>query len=235
MDKKKNKITQHFIQHQPKCIHIYISNRAYSNRDRLNQVKRSVTKSSPRLRAMPHTSRNKRSTIPAQKRLQVTADDGWTHVTSGSNVRRLLRTTRVRNSDSITVNRYESEALESASSIPATTSGKTVNDESMLSPAEAPSRLTLPELQAQFRAYRERWRASETWAALAGCLDEWMRAQRGTAVQDSPVGVVDAIVCIGLGSPSGFLRDGWVDRRAVSMYQLAALESIKERLSGGEC
>lgn len=38
---------------------------------------------------------------------------------------------------------------------------------------------------------------------------------------------VERIVCVGLGSPSGFLRDGWVDRRSVSMYQLAALESIK--------
>lgn len=41
---------------------------------------------------------------------------------------------------------------------------------------------------------------------------------------DSHSGV--SVVCIGLGSPSGFLRGGWVDRRAVSMYQLAALRSI---------
>lgn len=43
------------------------------------------------------------------------------------------------------------------------------------------------------------------------------------------------IVCIGLGSPSGFLRGGWVDRRAVSMYQLAALASILEWIGSFLC
>lgn len=36
------------------------------------------------------------------------------------------------------------------------------------------------------------------------------------------------IVCLGLGSLSGLLRGGWVDRRNVSLYQLAALVSIIE-------
>ncbi|PYI26696.1 hypothetical protein BP00DRAFT_430080 [Aspergillus indologenus CBS 114.80] len=36
------------------------------------------------------------------------------------------------------------------------------------------------------------------------------------------------IICIGLGSPSGFLRGGWVDRRSVSLYQLNALMSVVE-------
>ncbi|KAJ5573947.1 uncharacterized protein N7459_008374 [Penicillium hispanicum] len=180
---------------------------------------------------MPHTSRNKRSAIPAQKRLQVTADDGWTHVTSGSNVRRVLRTARVRNDNSIGIETAYSVTGTSATSQPNTNTTTTTIDEPVLGPAEAPSRLTLPELQDQYRGYRERWLGSETWAALAACLDERMRQRRDAAAQDSCAGAVDAIVCIGLGSPSGFLRDGWVDRRAVSMYQLAALESIKERIS----
>lgn len=49
---------------------------------------------------------------------------------------------------------------------------------------------------------------------------------------------IDSIICIGLGSPSGFLRGGWVDRRLVSLYQLAALvdvvASISSSSSAGE-
>jgi hypothetical protein len=44
-----------------------------------------------------------------------------------------------------------------------------------------------------------------------------------------------SIVCVGLGSPSGFLRGGWVDRRAVSMYQLAALASILKWIGSFLC
>lgn len=43
---------------------------------------------------MPHTSRQKRPSASAQKRLQVTSSDGWTHVTSSNNVRRVMRTYR---------------------------------------------------------------------------------------------------------------------------------------------
>jgi hypothetical protein len=74
---------------------------------------------------------------------------------------------------------------------------------------------------------------------LTGVLDERLRrkaqeqassvaADETSAAARNPI---DAIVCIGLGSPSGFLRDGWVDRRSVSLYQLAALASIKDQVA----
>ncbi|KAJ5354004.1 hypothetical protein N7541_006568 [Penicillium brevicompactum] len=94
--------------------------------------------------------------------------------------------------------------------------------EPTLVPAEAPGRLTLSDLQTQFSAHRERWESSESWAKVAGVLRE--------RLEQRPARAVDAIVCIGLGSPSGFLRDGWVDRRAVSLYQLAALVCIKDQV-----
>ena len=50
------------------------------------------------------------------------------------------------------------------------------------------------------------------------------------ALSSAPV-KVDRIVCIGLGSPSGFLKGGWVDRRNVSMYQLAGLVSVVDLMS----
>ncbi|KAJ5689515.1 hypothetical protein N7462_003907 [Penicillium macrosclerotiorum] len=175
---------------------------------------------------MPHTSRKKRPTVSVQKRLQVTDDDGWTHVTSGSNVRRVMRTSRVRGSMPTT-----------AATITSTTGDFSVGDnaEPVFGPAEAPSRLTLEELQAQYHGHRERWESSKTWARLQVQLDERAQERGGVRVEEekgsSTVrGPVDAVVCIGLGSPSGFLRDGWVDRRSVSMYQLAALESIKNQL-----
>jgi hypothetical protein len=158
---------------------------------------------------MPHTSRRKRTSIPAQKRLQVTDDDGWTHVTSGSNVRRAMRTAQQVPSDD----------------------KDTQAQEPILGPAEAPARLTFEELQTQYAAHRERWVESETWKTLTRHLSERM-AERGIVSQEGPVrGPVDAIVCIGLGSPSGFLRGGWVDRRSVSMFQLAALDCIAKQLS----
>lgn len=162
---------------------------------------------------MPHTARNKRIPIPAQKRLQVTGDDGWTHVTSGGNVRRVKRSAR-------------------SNAQPTDNTSNTSDLEPVLGPAEAPSQLTFAELQAQYVGYREKWTSSETWTALQAHLQEQVRERQG-AIQNEPgpMGPVDAIVSIGLGSPSGFLRDGWVDRRNVSMYQLAALETITNELS----
>lgn len=113
--------------------------------------------------------------------------------------------------------------------------------EPTLTPAEAPGRLTLSELQAQFRTHRERWEGSESWTKLTGVLEERLRRTQEQASSDAAADAdaspaparypVDAIVCIGLGSPSGFLRDGWVDRRSVSLYQLAALASIKDQVA----
>ncbi|KAJ6034945.1 hypothetical protein N7499_002161 [Penicillium canescens] len=165
---------------------------------------------------MPSTSRR---TKRPQKRTQVTDDNGWTHVTSGGNVRRVMR------------------------SRPDSTNGAFTDPsfEPVLAPAEAPSRLTITELQTQYREHSEKWEGSETWVKLAGVLEKKLREKGSEQASSSPgstssrsepaYGPVDAIVCIGLGSPSGFLRDGWTDRRSVSMYQLAALVSIKDMVT----
>ncbi|KAJ5913349.1 hypothetical protein N7504_002232 [Penicillium tannophilum] len=164
---------------------------------------------------MPHSTRTKRPSPLTQKRLQVTDDDGWTHVTTGGNARRTVRGTK------------GSKKTSSSDRAGAIATTEAVESDPVLSPAEAPGRLTLEELQAQYAAHRDTWTGSETWKKLEKVLDE--RAQLAQD-ESSGLGAVDRIVCIGLGSPSGFLRDGWVDRRSVSMYQLAALERIKERL-----
>lgn len=142
---------------------------------------------------MPHSSRKKK---PQQhKRLQVTDDSGWTHVsTSGKAPRQLLRTTHQA-------------------------------DEASLLPAEAPAKVTAEALGRQFESHRRRWEGSEACRVLGETL---RRCARGKAAAEA---AHDAIVCIGLGSPSGFLRGGWVDRRSVSMYQLAGLVSVVDWMS----
>ncbi|KAJ5495003.1 hypothetical protein N7539_000119 [Penicillium diatomitis] len=178
---------------------------------------------------MPHTSRKKRpSTQTPQKRLQVVDDDGWTHVTSSNNVRRTLRGTQPQ------LQSHEQTLIEDID-----------GQEPTFTPAEAPGRLTLEGLQAQYREHRDRWKYSETWTRLQARLVERIadasyqiedikmdseRTEQGNASQTRHLHV-DKVVCVGLGSPSGFLRGGWVDRRSVSMYQLAALESVSSQIS----
>ncbi|KAL3410181.1 SRR1-domain-containing protein [Aspergillus fumigatus] len=156
---------------------------------------------------MPHTRRPRKSDsrIQQQKRLQVTDAEGWTHVTTNKNVRRALRPN------------------QSADGGQSTTP--------LLMPAEAPSQLSLGDLQTQFNGYRERWEGSETWRVMADTL---RRRFEGTSSISDPVPhatELENIVCIGLGSPSGFLRGGWVDRRSVSLYQLAALVGVMELIN----
>ncbi|PKX97140.1 SRR1 family protein [Aspergillus novofumigatus IBT 16806] len=153
---------------------------------------------------MPHTRRPRKpdSKLQQQKRLQVTDADGWTHVTTNQNVRRALRPNQ--------------SADGGQSSTPA------------LLPAEAPSQLTLDDLQTQFNGYRERWEGSETWRVMADTLRTRFEESSSIADSDPRATSLKNIVCIGLGSPSGFLRGGWVDRRSVSLYQLAALVGVTE-------
>lgn len=99
----------------------------------------------------------------------------------------------------------------------------------------------MEELRAQFQTCREKWVDSDAW----GRIEEVVRARvKGGDVSSSLDGAadegegevdsqeanqsIDTIISIGLGSPSGFLKGGWVDRRTVSMYQLAALVSLQD-------
>jgi hypothetical protein len=160
---------------------------------------------------MPHTGRPRKPNpkLQQQKRLQVTDADGWTHVTTNKNVRRALR--------------------------PNHSAGATPS----LTPAEPPSQLTLTDLQTQFNGYRERWEGSETWRVMADTLRRRFEGDSDSSISDpepeseshAPPTPLENIVCIGLGSPSGFLRGGWVDRRSVSLYQLAALVGVMELIS----
>ncbi|KAL4872473.1 hypothetical protein BDV12DRAFT_144086 [Aspergillus spectabilis] len=165
---------------------------------------------------MPHTRRKK---PPSQqnKRLQVTDSSGWTHVTTTGNARRLHRSAK-------NTHIQEKEETEAETTI------------EPLLPAEAPNRTTLADLQRQLQLYRQRWEESASWGSVEEGLRRGLssllplatpaRKDESNRESEDDDDAAISIVCIGLGSPSGFLRGGWVDRRAVSMYQLAALSSV---------
>lgn len=81
-------------------------------------------------------------------------------------------------------------------------------------PAEAPQELTISKLNQQFLSFREKWTVSHSWTVILNVLQQ-QQGQR-----------ITTIISLGLGSPSGLLRDGLIDRRNISMYQLAGLASI---------
>ncbi|DAA76975.1 TPA_exp: Uncharacterized protein A8136_6741 [Trichophyton benhamiae CBS 112371] len=104
----------------------------------------------------------------------------------------------------------------------ARTTATTTATTDQLIPAEMPDGLTLSQLRAQFDAHQEKWLASQTWKAIAASP---IASSVGSSKDNSK------FICIALGSPSGFLRGGLVDRRAVSLFQLAAFISLIDLLS----
>ncbi|KAG8205765.1 SRR1 domain-containing protein [Trichophyton interdigitale] len=152
----------------------------------------------------PPRSRKKTQAVP-RRRVAVQDDDGWTHIT---NTRRVATTARTTAADTMT----------------ATTD--------QLIPAEIPDGLTLSQLRAQFDAHQEKWLASQTWKAItASPIAITSNTSNTTTTSTNNHTRIDKFICIGLGSPSGFLRSGLVDRRAVSLFQLAAFISLIDLLS----
>ncbi|RAH84875.1 hypothetical protein BO86DRAFT_305677 [Aspergillus japonicus CBS 114.51] len=169
---------------------------------------------------MPHTSRKKKpSSTTATKRTTITDATGWTHVTTTGNAHRAHRQQP----------RPQNNAQQ---------------PQEELQPAEAPKSLTLASLLTQYRAHRTKWAASTTATTLTATVrrepqpeDQDPKPEQAppsftttptpTRKPESQTRITN-IICIGLGSPSGFLRGGWVDRRSVSLYQLNALMSVVE-------
>ncbi|KAL1974629.1 hypothetical protein VTN31DRAFT_4833 [Thermomyces dupontii] len=146
------------------------------------------------------------------KRIQVTDDDGWTHViNSGSLAMKRPAAAVAKNH-----NHHEPQAAppNNETSPPSHTEPTTTP---IIQPAEAPRRLTLTLLKRQFADHSATWSRSATCETLTATVRSSLAAH-----------AVDKIVCIGLGSPSGFVGGGWVDRRSVALYQLAALRSIMD-------
>lgn len=161
---------------------------------------------------MPNTSRKYRKKALHPKRVEITDADGWTHVAntqtlSKPNVRKTIRTA--------------DGAADDPDEIFDPRNGP------VLLPAEVPSRLNHADLRKQFDAHLATWQASVAWQHLRSAL------LNDVLTKSKDLEDIDNVVCIGLGSPSGFVQGGWVDRRSVALYQLAALVSIIDILHKG--
>ncbi|EED17520.1 conserved hypothetical protein [Talaromyces stipitatus ATCC 10500] len=171
---------------------------------------------------MPHTSSKHRKKFTHPKRIEITDEDGWTHVSNTHSVpspssgrKKMIMTDGAVDDDDHPAQTILNDDTGSRGG--EATAYK-------LSPSEPPPRLTLPELRKQFTAHQGTWESSQTWQQLKHSLSKDILDQTNTQLR------INNIVCIGLGSPSGFVQGGWVDRRSVALYQLASLVSIATSL-----
>uniref|UniRef100_A0A093UMW5 Macrolide export ATP-binding/permease protein MacB n=1 Tax=Talaromyces marneffei PM1 TaxID=1077442 RepID=A0A093UMW5_TALMA len=157
---------------------------------------------------MPNASRKHRKKFVHSRRIEVTDEDGWTHVSNTHTLPSASRSTR----------RTMTDGAADDDDILAD-NNKSTTTRQLLAPSEPPAKLTLTELRKQFNTHLETWESSPTWHQLKDALSkDILPSQSAHAIEN--------VVCIGLGSPSGFVQGGWVDRRSVAMYQLAALTTM---------
>lgn len=81
---------------------------------------------------------------------------------------------------------------------------------------EAPEGLTQADVLAKYTDVEKRWNASESWKSMEHTLK--------TRVIGSDT-KIDACVLFGSGTFTG-LREGWIDRAHVALYQLAAFKAV---------
>lgn len=167
-----------------------------------------------------NSRRNKSQQPPSRKRVTITDNDGWTHVT----------TQRQGNKPKTTSKPKSGRNDAAGAAVP-----QAVHDQ--LIPAEVPEGLTFEKLKSQFESHKERWQASETWRQIKAKLEKEERSESSRDTEDNACNArrprCQNCVCIALGSPSGLLRGGLVDRRSISLYQLSALVTMLEFLSIG--
>ena len=169
---------------------------------------------------MPHTSRKKRQQqgqaqgLYRNKRGEVVFEDGWT---------RIARSDRAAG-----INNPRHPAMrEFILTLP---DGKIYDqgpDEGdtqwriATTPAELPDGASLEKAVDHYHKCENAWKQSNTWAALKQTF--------GSRILPQDLDITECI-CLGLSSPTGLIR-AEVDRRNVSMYQLAAFKSIIDILS----
>ncbi|RAH62879.1 hypothetical protein BO85DRAFT_11166 [Aspergillus piperis CBS 112811] len=168
---------------------------------------------------MPHTSRKKHphpnNTLQAQKRLQITdATTGWTHVTTSGKARRCARTTKDQQSQS----QFQSP----------TTKEEKEKETETFHPAEAPPTTTLDSLKSQFTQIQRTWKESTTCDVVKRTLHNILlppqlqsRESNTDNTQQSHTTTWNKHNGIGTG----------IDRRLVSLYQLAALVHVIASIS----
>ncbi|RAK75059.1 SRR1 family protein [Aspergillus fijiensis CBS 313.89] len=199
---------------------------------------------------MPHTSRKKKPTTSTStgptKRTTITDATGWTHVTTTGNAHRAHRQHRPQSQPeqqpqqpelltpaeapkSLTLpsllTQYHTHRTKWTASTTAATLTATVRREFCLEHKQQHQKEQEPALPETTREGPQ----TQTEPHLEP--EQTQRTEQGAQSTTPTTPRITNIICIGLGSPSGFLRGGWVDRRSVSLYQLNALMSVVECLT----
>ena len=167
---------------------------------------------------MPHTSHKKRrqrqEPLPRNKRGEIESEDGWTRI--------------ARSNKAFSINRRHPEA-DAGGMIysPKDPDYDRDLDEGYTqmtftpTPAETPEGASLEKALSHYQKSDSAWKQSNTWAELKQTFD--------TRICKEHLNITNCI-CFGLSSPTGLTGAG-VDRRDISMYQLAAFKSIIDLLS----
>ena len=180
---------------------------------------------------MPSKSQRQKPKTKNSKRITITDHStGWSHVTTSKSTYSSKTTTTnnksntnlTKSRDSNNNNNFQLKKEKEENDEQAQIQEQQQEQEISLSlgPSEPPKDLTLNKLISQFQSFHDNWNTSKSWIVLRDALQKYQYQYQHQYQQ--PI----TIISLGLGSPSGFLRDGLVDRRNVSMYQLAALSSI---------
>ena len=81
---------------------------------------------------------------------------------------------------------------------------------------EAPDGVTQADVLAKYTDIEKKWKASESWKVMENTLKKQIL---GSSAR------VDTCVLFGSGTFTG-LRQGWINRAHVAMYQLAAFKAV---------
>jgi len=156
---------------------------------------------------MPHT--NKKKKPDRNKRKEVVDENGWTRVTSGPNpaVPAPLRHMTLKPLDDVEFEPYtlrsDLEDVPSCTAFPIT-------------PQKAAEDMTIGKLLSQYKLIESRWNKSESCMVLKDKLMTRVLNKKGKIAN---------CICFGTGTPSG-LRDGWIQRHDVALYQIAAFKTV---------
>jgi SRR1 len=167
---------------------------------------------------MPHTSRKKRQqreqSRHRNKRGEIESDDGWTRIARSNHNRGINTSDRSVTREVIVTlpddPDYDPDLDEGDTKLTYVTS-----------PAEIPDGATLEKALRHYQRCEHTWRQSDTWTELKQTFDSRILKQ--------DLDITNCI-CFGLSSPTGLLQAD-VDRRNVSMYQLAAFKSVMDILT----
>ena len=162
---------------------------------------------------MPHTSKKKKAA--PNKRRQIVGEDGWTRITTIK--QQPLSTDATYHSLLESDEQMRAQGFE-----PYITQSVTGEDVVSwpVTPRRAAEAMTDAKLFEHYKDIERRWSESLSCNILKGTL----RIRTLCKLMK-----ITSCVCLGTGTPSG-IRDGWIGRHEVALYQLAAFKTVVDMI-----